>query len=321
MADDLLATEATYDCTVTVCRGVVTVTTEGGKTCSIPTTGTKVGLSSNEQQLLESLKPGKRSFVLSELVSLRSIRDKLTVAPVIAPVLERLEERTTQRLHRGHSSMVAPVQGDMDATERQIKSLEKIAASMDADYTEISYDIPQELNRLNPSKWLWRHGFRRQLSNWVLLTSNLNHPEVVAWLEVLATHGIVVDTLDVAKHEKEKIKRWAVRELENKIRQEHTSLINNIASADAKLREIQLDDEKSSRELEVADAARDNRVRSIIKTACEQLDAAIKCAELFDETMKNDDLVTALRAAIQARASAFNAQMRHKGSKTVRVNV
>lgn len=198
--------------------------------------------------------------------------------------------------------------------EQQVNGLKNVIDGIPEEYTSLGYDIP-EGTLPNPSWLLWRFGFRRLLSSWVLPSRNLNHPVIQNLLREWDAHGIEWDTVRYHPEEMGRIKEMAQKRLDKMIREVHTSLITTIIKADNQLKLIQEDMEKTAADADKADESRDNKVRAIIKKAGERMAAALECAELFDLNESVTDLLKGLKEAIESQRTTFNESMAIKGRK------
>lgn len=184
----------------------------------------------------------------------------------------------------------------------------------------ISYDIPDESNVGNPSRQLWLHGaVRASKSDWIAPARALNSglASIVTSLENMCAvypsarfrvHKI--HESDLADYVRD-----LNYEIDGEIRRLHTSLIENIDSADRKLHEIEATENATPKIREDAQKARDGKVRTIIAHAGAALNALIARAEEYDMTMELNDLLEALRQSVRTQAEIFNAAARVKQIK------
>ena len=220
---------------------------------------------------------------------------------------------TEEAVQSGIASRVF-IEGEAEDAEKAIRRGEAIVEKCIGPFFMLIYDIPTDKNKQcpNPSGKLWKHGFRLNLSCWVLPAKELQSATVRQLLALWERESIETHIIEFAESQVEKVKAIAVKKLEDEVRRQHSSLLALIESADKALRET-MDDFDA--DWAAGEAYRDNRVRAAIKKASEGLDAAIACAAIFDDSMQTRDLIEALRAAFDAQREAFNAAMLRKGSK------
>ncbi len=210
----------------------------------------------------------------------------------------------------------------IDATERSIDSMRKVIEKLKKEGVwQIQYDIGQDTGVTNPSNILWRYGFRSTLSCWILPQSSMEKTRVQDLLKHWEETGVDVTILPIGAEGIETIIRKAEKELDREIRRVHTSLINNIAAADQRLKDAQakfeerekIGDNVTDKEQQTALAKRDNDVRKNLRLAGNFLNDAIICAEMFDNTERVEHLLKALRECLKSSTESFNAEMRLKG--------
>lgn len=229
-----------------------------------------------------------------------------------------------------HRSMNGPESYYNTAEEQRIKRQEQVNATLSGEIVMLIYDIPVVKNAQcpNPSHILWWYGFRLNDSCWVLPEKGINSPAVQELLTHWKQHNISTYVIPYAEKALSQIRAIASEKLRQEIIRAHTSLIQRIGSANERLETARKEMEQKEKEgqevtekdREKADSYRDNTVRSIIKAAGESLNASVSCAQMFDETESVESLLEGLRQAIRSEAEAFNAQMKLKNSKPVKVS-
>lgn len=235
-----------------------------------------------------------------------------------APISER---NATQIVFR-ETLRTSVSRDNKSSDEVKIETLQRVVSKVSNDnYVMLVYDIPTAKNDVcpNPSNLLWRHGFRINLSCWVIPSKRLETRTIKAIFQTWDANNIVYHTVPYAEHAMEQIRKIARLNLDQEIRRVHTSLIEKIAAADEQLQQAIKAEDATPNATEAADAYRDNRVRSAIKLAAEQLDAAISCAEAFDATEDVASLLDGLRNAIRSQVSTFNIKARQTGRKLAKV--
>ena len=170
------------------------------------------------------------------------------------------------------------------------------------------YDIAEQSKFPNPSPRLHPIGFRINLSCWIIPITQL--PEDL--LNDFAGAGIDYEVFQFAEHEEEKIRMRAKRAIEAHAAEIHTSLIKSLDSATQAFRaaeaqvKAECDSELVAHLLTAeADKKRRQRMKGALRVAADRLNAAVACAELFDDTMELKDCLKGLEEAIKARREAF----------------
>lgn len=204
---------------------------------------------------------------------------------------------------------------------KQVELLQRIAERCAEDVVLITYDIPDEKKDVckNPSKQMWRYGFRTNKSCWLVLKKFVDDEhswlskEIRLWME----NDVVVDAFRPHPDDTMQLARIAIRELEKEIRACHTSMIKTIDKADKALREgLQaLPQDCTERDVTALNQLRDSAIRAGLKKASEALDRAIICAEQFDATECVDDLIKAFKLARESAVQSFNADAIRRGVK------
>ena len=227
-------------------------------------------------------------------------------------ILQKREDMTLRKIDR-LTSVHMPRTGTPE--EREIKYLQKVASKCTEKLYQFGYDITGR-KVPNPAAILHGIGLIHLLeSGWIARESDLRLPEMQDLIQYWDTEGIDYDIIPQGEEARTILLTKAQQRLDKRIRQLHTSLIQRIASANDRYEEAMHQEAITPNEAEQADSYRDNTIRSILKGCGEALNASISCAEKFDTTMEVQDLLDALRAAIQSEAQAFNALMLRKGSK------
>jgi hypothetical protein len=247
----------------------------------------------------------------------------------------RQVEGVTKRIRRTKKQM----QEDRDLPEAA--ELERLHAAVKTleggELVSLSYYIPSSLAKEcpNPSWLLWHFGFRFDLSGWFLpraaletrvIKKLLAHWQQYPCTSLQAADGVECTILRQHPDEAEHIRQIAQSRLEARIREIHTSLINGIDSADKRLQEAQTALQQANEGLQVGDMSReevllqtkrDGEIRQSIRNADRDLNAAISCAMIFDETETISDLLNALRNTVRSTRESQNAMFLARGAKTV----
>jgi flagellar biosynthesis/type III secretory pathway chaperone len=198
------------------------------------------------------------------------------------------------------------------AREATLASLASLAHNR---FVSFSYDIPQPLNRLNPSGRMWRYGFRLTLSQWVMPIGQLHRIKDIT--DEFDANGVEWFTLEFAESERQKLQDRSVKEISKELAAIHTSLIETIGSADEQLRttleatEVVLTDRERQKKI----SYRDSRIRAALKNSGERLNNVIQTAILFDEQERTEDLFSALREVIATRNATFNLEVESRYKK------
>lgn len=199
------------------------------------------------------------------------------------------------------------------------------------------YDIPECLNHEapNPSNIFWGHGFRLNKSCWVMSEEALNHDDIQAvlshWdsidpveeqvhanLPYRRSVGVEWHTIQFDPSQVAKIRRIAQRELERFLVAIHKSLIERMIAADERLKAVEAEwvarqaeggPAPTEKEQASARSRYDAQVRNLLRDAAENLAQAVESAQAFDATDDLADLFAAVRAAVVADVTAFNARM------------
>ncbi len=168
----------------------------------------------------------------------------------------------------------------------------------------LSYDIPSANQVENPSGLLRRFSYRFNLSCWIMPEGRIPYDLLAAW----DTADINYRTYKLDKGETDKVKEDAKKAIDAETRRIHASLIESIGDAqaiyDAAIAEVQ--------DLQTGDAtqarlmkAREDKVRAALKRAGEGLNAAVECAQVFDQTENVKDAIEGLRLAIASQQDAY----------------
>lgn len=277
-----------------------------------------------------------------------------TSAPVTVPVSrtgDRTQtERDVNRTMGSSRSGLARQTWDngTNGAESKAKDMQRVIESLKSGggLFIVNYYIPVELSRLTvevPSQRTGRTVTRLAVpnpaadwrgiaihldgSNWLMTGESLKSDEVQDFFgrmdnykDFMGGAGETPAYWDTQLRDEEHVKFLAIaeRKFMQYVRNLHGSLIECIASADDALRtamespEWATMDEKAQQKEE---NYRNNRIRSRIKKADQELTDAIKCAESFDMAENLEDLFSALRNAISSQRSSFNATAESKGIK------
>lgn len=199
----------------------------------------------------------------------------------------------------------------VDDMERRVERLKDVVESTRKQYVTLVYDIPTAKNAdcPNPSRLLWGHGFRLNFSCWVMPKGQLEAPAVVELMGEWKQHGIKHYVIEYAESQMDVVRAIAQEKLDEELRRVHTSLIECIMAADDALKTVMAEfvGPLTPKMEDNILSARDNRVRARINLAIKEFRAALKCAELFDESENLADLFAGVRSAIIAHKEAFNA--------------
>lgn len=177
------------------------------------------------------------------------------------------------------------------------------------------YDIRDEKRREcpNPSGWLWRHAFRWTESVWVITEQEIKHPKIQDLFALWDEHKIKHYIVPQDESQKQLLIKIAQDNLTEEIRRVHQSFINRLLSADEKYRELVAAREDAADKGMQGDASKEdldrkhaNTVRAIVREVGEDLNNAIKCAELYDQEENVQDLLVGLREAISAEVKSRN---------------
>lgn len=278
---------------------------------------------------------GRLTLTLAQMQSLVALRDKVsrmgaesspapgstastpraTTAAARATV-EKVEARVAAHEH-GRSA---------EAEVRAVERLQASVATLHGDLWTLEYDIPDDKLDFvaNPSGWMWRFGFRRQLSCWVLPAKSLESGLVQEFIESCRQHGVTVDLFRTHPEELGIMQAIAHRRLAAEVRRMHASFLTKLENSCSTYEEARdaLDASAketpglvSSRDYDVIERNRDNKNRGHLKKAASDIEMAIACARLFDASEEIEDLIKAFRAVAQAENSAFNARVRACGGK------
>lgn len=219
----------------------------------------------------------------------------------------------TQRVNMGTARTIDP--------ELHVRRMREVIDACKEECVVLSYDIPDTVKDQcpNPSSWLWRYGFRFNLSVWMvpLKTINDEDSQVSQAIRHWQSHGVRVRWVRQHPDEAKKIQEYAIEDLRIQLVEWHTSLIRTIEGADTKLREEldKLPPESTERDELRLQQQRDSAIRKCLGKASDNLDSALKCAEIFDMTEDVDDLVRALRFARESALQSFNADAIRRGVK------
>jgi hypothetical protein len=237
---------------------------------------------------------------------------------------------------------------DVSAPEAGVAARQAVIAKLGtAPLYLLIYDIPEALNSEcpNPSPAFWGHGFRLNKSCWVMSAEALESDDVQAvlrhWdsiepvqervhpdLPYTRAVGVEYHTIEFAASQVKKIQAIARRELERFLVRIHTSLIERMFSAEERLRaaeaafatRVEAGDPPATEQEQAALQSRyDSAVRALLRDAQNNLVAALESAQAFDTTEDLADLFRAVRAAVAAELTTFNARMVLAGRRQVEV--
>lgn len=129
--------------------------------------------------------------------------------------------------------------------------------------------------------------------------------------EMAKTKPIRVESRPIDRRLNGNMLRDVIEGLEQAARDAHTKLIHTIDKADQAIKTA-MDSVADQEGRDEAEKKRIASCRTAIASAVETFKSALARAEEFDCTMDVQDLLAALKAAIQANASAFNARYRSR---------
>jgi hypothetical protein len=214
----------------------------------------------------------------------------------------------------------------LGADNLHLRGLDNIHKAVNEQMWDLTYDIPSALNEQvpNPSPVLWRFGFRKELSVWVLPQKSLDSPVIQELLSFWEAHGVKTHLVRYHPDDFQLVRDMAYDALRKEVQRVHASLIERLESASKALdaARAELDKDSEGKHTTHADYDRvekrhDNARRAIINAAAKSLNASIDCARAFDATEAVDDLLQALQHAVRSEALAFNALASKKHIKGV----
>lgn len=213
---------------------------------------------------------------------------------------------SNKALYAGIAAREIRQAGGENTHELRINGLTAVIESEES-YVMLCYDIPTHKNREvpNPSKTLWSHGFRINLSCWVLPASELDHPVLMDLFASFKTHKIRTHVIEYADSQVGKVREIAAEKLREELVRAHTSLIERIGAANDALRAAEQALDATDHTVGLAREKRTKQLKAIIRDAGDALDAAISCAELFDQNDRVADLLKGLRLAIASQRAAL----------------
>lgn len=312
--------------------GVITVTSmpSGLKRLSfVEKDARRHGMTMSQLELVELLKTNNGKDVIldsAQVDQLKVLRDKAPV-PMAIPVQQTLDttvEDTLQGLlgtaHRGGTP-----HGEVEQAASTVNTLQQLSKS-NMNYWMLQYDIPDSLKKEcpNPSRKLWRYGFRMQLSCWVLPERSLDATTIKKQLADWARYPKVeVHLIKYASDQLEKIRQTAQRKLVEYIGELHRSFIMKIDKAAVKLDEArrELDAKAAAGGLpgphhyERAEQLFVNTSKRAIRKSTKALEDALQCARMFDESENLAHLFDGLRQIIDCHREAVNALSLQRGQR------
>jgi hypothetical protein len=316
-------------CKVTSARTTLAVTSPTGRSVVIKDVHSisSSALTYQEWALVQKLRDGEQNVTRDVELSYTEMKTFAEACKKLGvPVTQEVAKQSGAEVHAGIVATTAAAHAltnsSADYAEARIRRLQKIVEKVSNDtYVMLVYDIPTSKNDdcPNPSGTLWRHGFRMNLSCWVLPSKQLDSPRIKRLLAHWQAHKIKVHIVPYAKEAIDQIRAIARENLDEEVRRVHTALITNIDSADRALssaikkmeEENTCTNDEQQREVD----KRNNKVRAQFKLAAERLDAAIQCAEVFDESENMEALIVGVREAIRSQQETFNVAMREAGKK------
>ena len=312
-----------------------------------------------ESDLIDSVKmavavnsDGKEEFTFSELKTLAGIRDRANSwtppaqpslpVPMILP-LTSLANHTVTVTYNTPQAAPQPtgrkrVKNDtnafiyqevtsrsrrygVDDLERRINALKDAAETVSQDMWQMTYDIPSAVRDVTPEPtgFLWCYGFPMTESAWVFTGKNIEKEGMQRFLDYYREFpGVTITLVEVHYKQVQAVRDMVGNALMKLLRETHGTLIRTIDEADKRLTAAMKEAETDRAMLE-ADRQRDNKVRSAIRAAADDLNLAVMCAEEYDASEQTIDLLKGLRAAIASSRAAFNARAATKENKTVEV--
>jgi hypothetical protein len=225
--------------------------------------------------------------------------------------------------------------GGSATDERKLIGMEATVKTLSGNLYMVVYDLrrgKEEQQKVpDPCYYLWGYGFPWTESVWVFTEAQIQRQGMTSCLERWSKHPDVMEYHVTPVHPGavETMREIAREKLCKMLREVHESMIKKILSADAALAEANREmDERAAkkgdvswRERTLAQAKRDNGIRSKIKEVAEDLRNACRLAEQYDDQGVTSDLIQALREAITAESRAFNVGARARNIAPVRVTV
>lgn len=322
MATATLLPASKFPCTVTVGDGWIDVTSDRTKKTLRLENVLLQNYNPDQAELVDLLSQGGEGTRPMELtIGQMKMFKELTEGAALFDPQEKAAEQVYSGIARRTEAPVA-----IDDVGRRIAVLQQIVDVTNVNgYVMLVYDIPENKNDVvkNPSNILWWHGFRMNLSCWVLPTSRLDHYQIEQLMAHWRSHNIEFHVVEYSERSMARIRQIAQLKLDKEIRRTHTALIENIANADQALAEAMAElarqeaegKEVTNDERLAEEVYRHNQVRTQLREAGKRLDAVISCAEVFDSTMEVNHLIQGLRDALKVRTEVFNIRMRELGRK------
>lgn len=232
-----------------------------------------------------------------------------------------------------------------DRTGEAAVRLEKLDRALSGRVYLFTYDIPDRLKDEcpNPSDLLKPIGYRINLSCWVITEQVLQGPivkglqehweSVPAITETFVLDGITYEERIAVSHhailfdvsQLSKMREMARDQLAKELRNLHRSLIERIDRAADTLHKARnaLEaaelgvTEVTEKDRERAESAYLNAFRAAVRDSIADLEAAIKCAEIYDDLGSLPDLIAGVKAAVNSHRHAFNALARVRQRKEI----
>ena len=231
--------------------------------------------------------------------------------------------------------------------EVKLRGLDQAVRTLGKDVWQLVYDLvrvctvtdpdgtnPRKVAQTtvpDPNAQLWCHGFPYTQSVWVMTQDQKESAGVKemeklwdAYPGYMEYHWTRVDARDV-----EAMREIARNRLAKMLQEVHSSLIARIDTAHQSWTKAQVAFDATVaakgtvtyKERTLAEAKRCNAIRSVIRSAAEDLNNAIKRAEDFDERGGIEDLISGLRLAIRSQVNSFNAHARQVEVSGISVKV
>lgn len=232
-----------------------------------------------------------------------------------------------------------------DRTGEAAARLDRLDRALSGRVYLFTYDIPDRLKDEcpNPSDLLKPIGYRINLSCWVVTEQVLQGPivkglqehwdSVPAITETFTLDGIAYEERIAVSHhailfdasQLSKMREMARDQLAKELRNLHRSLIERIDRAADTLQKARnaLEQAESGgtevteKDRERAENAYLNAFRAAVRDSITDLEAAIECAEIYDDLGSLPDLIAGVRAAVNSHRHAFNGLARDRQRKEI----
>lgn len=214
----------------------------------------------------------------------------------------------------------------LDKEERGLNRKKNVLAKVKGGLVLVSYDIETAKNKKvsNPSWMLWRYGARMQYSVWIIRKDALDTLQMQELFTHWDNNEVIYDVIPQSGEGEKRLIAIAQRNLENEIRELHTSLITRIDAAAERLEAARkaLDEmEANGEEVDPNDRdalenKHDNGLRVVFRETIFRFEGVLESARTFDDTDSLGALLNGLRNALLTSVEAFNVEMAAKEAKT-----